>query len=308
MKIAFFAACLSLIAFLAAYNACATNDCPINRVIGQVASLTKTSANDEAILIREGKSTPLDGRECLFFGDRIETRNNAQVAINTVKEHIVIGQGQSSSSWSTSDKQEKKGDLDEEPLIIKMWTLLTNAQAFPRPVLARGAESRCEGESFSSLPIAPLRQLPTGKQRIGSDLTELIAAWKSGTGFDNVQVRLIRRDGTVVFSKKACGQSWRAVQLPGGGFKPGEGLVLEATDAKGGKLSWDIEVVSPENMPTPKRPPTSQSQLGVWRFFAADASSRLDAVSRLTINDSALAAPKWIFNAALSDTGFEEVK
>ena len=287
-----------------------SENCPIEECIGQITSISTPSDSDTVIITRNGQTHVAVLGDCLLYGDKVEVFNSAIALLQTEEYSLELSKTKPHQKWRAPSKTKNIPDPDNFlQKAEKVWEALTTNYNLPTKVLARGQEIDCmdySGYTDNTIPIAALPSLKTRKQIIGTDLKQIAVAWKKGTGFDRVQLRLFNSSGDVIFSKNICHVNWYVIDISSIAPIPMPGLYLKVTDIKGHSIEWNIEILPSEQMPHPSKPFFEKSMLGVWRFLSSSSEYRLDAFSRLIGSDTFLVAPSWVLSASLS--GFDPEK
>ena len=90
---------------------------------------------------------------------------------------------------------------------------------------------------------------------------------------------------------ETCSTGHVALPLRPGDIHPNETLTLEIVDGQGGRLTYELIVVEPKDLPLPPADIQSQWLVAAWRLAAGPPDTRLDSIARLqTAPPDALAA------------------
>ncbi|HBL53339.1 MAG TPA: hypothetical protein DDZ34_04740 [Syntrophaceae bacterium] len=279
--------------------------CSPELVIGQI-SLISPEGEKGVVIRRNGEIIEAVTGDCLVFGDSVDAGKNALVGIVTGTKYIEIGRSRPGTTWNAPQMPQERPAAGFVQSLKQVWETICRNYDLPRPAVSRGG-AQCDGEGYG-VALEPLISLPPVQQRIGSDLTQLVVAWKKGTGRRQVRAQLVLDGGKTLAATQVCHRSWGILEFPSGTLRPGQALMLELSDTGGTRITWRIEVVPAAALPSPQEPVREQSMLGVWRMLLGGAGTRLDALSRMTSLDSPLATPRWVFNAVLEDKLSDEVR
>jgi hypothetical protein len=233
------------------------------------------------------------------FGDRIDASNNVRVRIASLDSNILIGKFQRSLSWSAP-----KEVHDPSPVFLSRAQKVL-AELFNRNKdnsyygAARGDLASCNDLVHGTKQsLEPLVALPAIPQVIGSDLTEIVVAWKPVLNLGNVSVILSQLDGNVISKKHICNRNHCQIDIPQDSIHAGENFILEVLDTNGKKLKWDISVVLADTLPKPQESTNDNWLLGVWRLIETGDEYKLDSVSRLSTGIRKSYA-SWMFQKAI---------
>lgn len=274
--------------------------CPIERNIAFIGAIDGPPGH--AFVLRGAHRLPARPAQCLLYGDIVAADRTVIVDIVTPDSNRRIGRLLSATRWQAPPQP-------AEP--VPAWLQLVQ-QAFDMfrrnwttHDSGRGQTASCQGAPQEiGPPIGPLHRLPPRPQSVGADLTTLVVAWKRGSGFGDVTVRLGHTNGTSIMTKQVCRRAHQVLTLNDGVLRPGDALVLEARDVRGERLEWKINVVAPEQLPHPPGKVPIPWLLGAWRLVEADAEFWLDAVSRLESGTAQSVAAQQFREAVLADRRF----
>ena len=96
----------------------------------------------------------------------------------------------------------------------------------------------------------------------------------------------------MISQAETCSTGHIALPLRPGDIHPNEMLTLEVVDGRGGRLTYELIVVEPKDLPLPPADIPSQWLVAAWRLAAGPPDTRLDSIARLqTAPPDTLAAP-----------------
>lgn len=275
--------------------------CPLNFV----ARVTEIDGPASQVkLVREGKQSSVEVDQCLFANDHIDA-GLASVRIETMAGPIRIGRHQEFTSYDVGQgpKAYHYGDMSALERGQQFYNQLSKLPRLSAPGLGRAGSSGCEKRSADSARrLSPLRRLPEGHQRVGSDLAMLLISWSPTLGREEITVRLSRGNGTDKISEqRVCGVAHTALTIPPGLVKPGDTLIATVTTQTGEVLTWSIEIVAPTSLLHPPDHMAPAWMLGAWRMEAGGVDIQMDAVSRVASGASDYLAAQEILSATLAN-------
>jgi hypothetical protein len=270
-----------IILLILASQVFAFGKCPIQSVVGEIQNIN--GPVEEVKLFRDGERINVQNGQCLVYGDRIEASSNVTVRIASNDTNLLVGKYQRSLSWSAPNKQSDSNFA----FLTRAGNVLT--ELFNKNIdssaygTGRGGTELCSDlKPLMTQPIKPLVELPSISQKLGADLASIVVAWKAGSGSGDVLVVLSHSNGGVIAEKHVCKIAHSLIKIPQGTIHTGDSLILEAQDANGTKLRWNITVVMAEQMPKPKESINTDWVLGIWRLIETGGEYKLDSISRLS--------------------------
>ena len=120
----------------------------------------------------------------------------------------------------------------------------------------------------------------------------------------SVQATLRGNEGNAIAHAETCSSAHVALPLPAGVAHPNDVLTLEITDGSRGKLTYELIVVEPKDLPLPPAATQSQWLIAAWRLAAGPPDTRLDSIARLQTAPSDSLAAQAISEAVFSDAKF----
>lgn len=271
--------------------------CPIARVVARVQSVTGEAAKAEIKRAPTGEIVPATPGACVLYGDRLEVGLEAVVTIETTSGVRHVG-GPYDPVFEAPEAVEAVSPgvgsyvgAFYRSLFAK--SVLTAAATGRASLIEAAGEApeHCAPDREAAPPLAPLDRLAETRQRIGADLAEIVAAWKPSERPHSVRVILRGSEGRVISQAETCSAGHVSLPLPTGAMHPKETLTLEILDGRGGKLTYELIVVEPKDLPLPPAAVPSQWLVAAWRLAAGPPDTRLDSLARLqTAPPDALAA------------------
>lgn len=255
-------------------------------------------------LIREGQESLVEVGQCLLWNDRLDA-GLASVTIKAKGTTIRIGRYQDINTYNVGPPPEpdRSGGMKVSEQIQLFFDYMAQSAKLSSPGIGRAGSGFCEKRTANSARrLTPLRRLPTGYQRVGSDLAALLIGWSPTLGQEEITVRLARPDDkNTITEKRVCGVAHIDLPIPAGRMKPGDNLIATVTTQAGDVLTWSIEIVAPSSLAQPPEPIEPAWMLGAWRMQAGGADNQLDALSRLTLGSRDYLAAHEIQEATLAD-------
>ena len=257
--------------------------CPVQMIVGQIQDIN--GPIDEVKLMRNGERINVQNGQCLMYGDKIEVTTKVIVRIASVNENFLIGKFQRSVSWSAPNEE----FFDYDSTFLYRFQQVMDELFKKNPDhsyfgAAREASQPCDDlNSRSRNQIKEINGLPTITQKVGSDLSTLSVAWDPNSGSGDVSIVLSHLDSKIITTKRICNNTNCLIDIPQETLHANDSLVLEAQDANGSLLRWNIIVVNPEQLPAPKESINDGWLLGAWRFIEAGPEFKLDSLSRISI-------------------------
>ena len=287
--------------------------CPMDQVVAVVRSVdgdpTKAAIKRATTDGQVTPTTPITRGMCILRGDRLEAGPQAVVTLETGSELRHVG-GQYDPVFEAPQaaRQFRRASW----LISSPTTTGFSARAsrpFMRPagqlLDATGeAPDKCVSAEETAPPLAPLDRLAVSRQRIGADLREIVAAWKPAEPMRSVQATLRGKEGNAIAHAETCSSAHVALPLPAGVAHPNDVLTLEITDGSRGKLTYELIVVEPKDLPLPPSATQSQWLIAAWRLAAGPPDTRLDSIARLQTAPPDTLAAQAISEAVFSDAKF----
>ncbi len=246
--------------------------CPVDRMAGRVEKIQ--GAPDRIVLTRGAARVPARVGACILYGDRLDASRAAEIQIDTDDGTKDLGQLTGVLAWDVPDP-----GRPSDPSVASVLDVFYRAIAEPvhsRPVTGVARDSSCEDNDANASAIAALPAVPLEKQRIGADLTEVVAAWSKGSAKRSVTVRLGSAGGAALATASACALSFVRLTLAPNSLKAGNLLVLRIEDFGGSSLEWQIEVVAPESLPRPTGQVGADWELAAWRLAEGTKDAGLD--------------------------------
>jgi hypothetical protein len=297
--------------------------CPMDRVVAVVrsvdgdpakAAITRTATDDPATPIKPVTPTPpitpVAPGMCILNGDRLEAGPQAVVTLDTGSEFRHVG-GQYDPVFAAPQAAETVPP-GVVAYIKSYYRRLFSKSA--QTVYATGraslleatdeAGAQCVSAEEAAPPLAPLDRLARSRQRIGADLQEILAAWKPVESIRSVQATLRGKGGNEIAHAETCTSSHVALRLPAGVAHPNDVLTLEISDGRRGKLTYELIVVEPKDLPLPPAATQSQWLIAAWRLAAGPPDTRLDSLARLQTAPPDTLAAQAISKAVFNDAKF----
>jgi hypothetical protein len=271
--------------------------CPIARVVARVQSVAGDAEKAEIKRAPNADVVPATPGACVLYGDRLEAGPEAVVTIETTNGVRHVG-GQYDPVFEAPEAVEAVSPGVASYVGAFYRSLFTGsvltAYATGRASFldATGeAPDKCVPAHEAASPLVPLDRLAETRQRIGADLAKLVAAWKPSGQPHSVRAILQRKDGRVIGQAETCSTGHVSLPLRPGNLHPNETLTLEVVDKQGGRLTYELIVVEPKDLPLPPADIQSQWLVAAWRLAAGPPDTRLDSIARLqTAPPDALAA------------------
>jgi len=253
-------------------------------------------------------TTPITRGMCILRGDRLEAGPQAVVTLETGSELRHVG-GQYDPVFEAPQAVETVSPGVVAYIKSYYHRLFSkNVQtvyATGRALDATGeAPDKCVSTQETVPPLAPLDRLAVSRQRIGADLREIVAAWKPAEPMRSVQATLRGNEGNAIAHAETCSSAHVALPLPAGVAHPNDVLTLEITDGSRGKLTYELIVVEPKDLPLPPAATQSQWLIAAWRLAAGPPDTRLDSIARLQTAPPDTLAAQAISEAVFSDAKF----
>jgi hypothetical protein len=287
--------------------------CPMDRVVAVIrsvdgdptkAAITRATTDGQVTHI-----TPTPDM-CILHGDRLEAGPQAVVTLEIGSESRHVG-GQYDPVFDAPPAKETVSPGVVAYINSYYHKLFSkNAQtvyATGRATLLDAtdeAPDKCVPTQETAAPLAPLDRLRDTHQRIGSDLQGIVAAWKPAERMRSVRATLRRKEGDAIAHAETCSSAHVTLPLPNGVAHLNDVLTLEISDGSPGKLTYELIVVEPKDLPLP--PATTQSQwlIAAWRLAAGPPDTRLDSLARLQTAPPDTLAAHAISEAVWSDAKF----
>ena len=296
-----------IIVFCNVMTVFASEVCLPDYMIGQL-TYKNSSCRDNIIVRRDSEYFSPPSGQCLMYNDTVTVKDSCVVRIVTRSKSVYIGRQDTPNEWKAPEKKIVHTALHEDNAFLRIISKLFETQAISKVVVSQGGADESAEMNSNSAPLAALANLPVGRQKIGTDLKELLVAWKDGSGIGFAEASLSRGGAAVPGSaSRVCWKAWTTIPLPAA-LAPGEQFVLKVVDAQGNKLEWNVEVCAVNTLPLIPSAASSNAMAGLWRLFRAPAEYRMDALSRLNGDSSDIVTARGIFNAVLADTHIGEGK
>jgi hypothetical protein len=271
--------------------------CPIARVVARVQSVAGDTEKAEIKRAPAGDVVPVTPGACVLYGDRLEAGPEAVVTLETTNGVRHVG-GQYDPVFAAPEAVEAVSPG------VGSYVGAFYRSLFTRSVLTAAATGRaslldatgktpdkCVPAQEAASPLAPLDRLAETRQRIGADLTKIVAAWKPSGQPHSVRAILHGKEGGVISQAETCSSGHVALPLRPGDIHSNETLTLEVVDGRGGRLTYELIVIEPKDLPLPPADIPSQWLVAAWRLAAGPPDTRLDSLARLqTAPPDALAA------------------
>jgi hypothetical protein len=286
--------------------------CPMDQVVAVVRSVdgdpTKAAIQRATTDGQVTPTTPITRGMCILRGDRLEAGPQAVVTVETGSEFRHVG-GQYDPVFEAPPANETVSPGVVAYINSYFHRLFSkNVQtvyATGRALDATGeAPDKCVSTQETAPPLAPLDRLAVSRQRIGADLREIVAAWKPAEPMRSVQATLRGKEGNAIAHAETCSSAHVALPLPAGVAHPNDVLTLEITDGSRGKLTYELIVVEPKDLPLPPAATQSQWLIAAWRLAAGPPDTRLDSIARLQTAPPDTLAAQAISEAVFSDAKF----
>ena len=286
--------------------------CPMDQVVAVVRSVdgdpTKAAIQRATTDGQVTPTTPITRGMCILRGDRLEAGPQAVVTLETGSELRHVG-GQYDPVFEAPQAVETVSPGVVAYIKSYYHRLFSkNVQtvyATGRALDATGeAPDKCVSTQETAPPLAPLDRLAVSRQRIGADLREIVAAWKPAEPMRSVQATLRGKEGNAIAHAETCSGAHVALPLPAGVAHPNDVLTLEITDGSRGKLTYELIVVEPKDLPLPPTATQSQWLIAAWRLAAGPPDTRLDSIARLQTAPPDTLAAQAISEAVFSDAKF----
>lgn len=288
--------------------------CPMDRVVAVVrsvdgdptkAAIRRATTGDQVTPIKPVTPTP---GMCILNGDRLEAGPQAVVTLETGSEFRHVG-GQYDPVFEAPPANEAVSPGVVAYINSYYHRLFSKSAqtvyATGRALDATGeAPGQCVPAQEAAPPLAPLDRLADSRQRIGADLREIVAAWKPAGQMHSVRATLRGKDGKAIAQAETCSSAHVALPLPAGAAQPNDVLTLEITDGSPGRLTYELVVVEPKELPLPPAATQSQWLMAAWRLAAGPPDTRLDSIARLRTAPPETLAAQAISEAIWSDAKF----
>lgn len=281
--------------------------CLPDYMIGQLTYNT-SFCSDNIIVMRDSEYFFPPSGQCLMYNDTVTVKGGCVVKIVSKSKSIYIGRQDTPNEWKAPGKKIVHTALHEDNVFLHIVSKLFKTQVISKRIVSQGVSDESAEMNSNSTALTALANLPVGKQKIGSDLKDLLVAWKDGSGIGFVEATLSQWGAVMPGSaSRVCWKAWTTIPLPAG-LAPGEQLVLKVVDAQGNQLQWNVEVCAANTLPLIPAAASSNAMAGLWRLLRAPAEYRMDALSRLNGDSSDIVTARGIFNAVLADTPIGEGK
>jgi hypothetical protein len=307
---AFFAANLFVAALGAGLNVADADEkaCPIARVVARVQSLAGDAQKAQIKRAPTGDVAPARPGACVLYGERLEVGPEAVVTIETTNGVRHVG-GQYDPVFAAPDAVEAVspgvssyvGALYRSLFAESVMTAAATGRASLLDATGE-APDQCVPAQEGASPLVPLDRLGETRQRIGADLAEIVAAWKPSGRPHSVRAILRGKEGGVISQAETCSSAHVALPLRPGDVHPNETLTLEVVDGRGGRLTYELIVVEPKDLPLPPAAIPSQWLVAAWRLAAGPPDTRLDSLARLQTAPPDTLAAQAIFEAVWNDS------
>ena len=259
-----------------------------------------------AKIVRKGGrvETQIDGA-CINGGDRLEAGPGVVVDLHTGKGERHVG-GPYDPAFEAPVDPVDRGSPSVSASVSDYMTKL-----FPglfthvgSPVAAVGRESkRCSPADEPPQPLAPLSRLQQSHQKIGSDLTTIVAAWRPASGPHSVHVVVSDPGGRPIAEAQTCRNAHVALSPLQGRLHPGDRLTLVIAGT-GDKILYELSVVDPKDLPVPPVALSAPWLEAAWRLAAGPPDVQLDSLSRLQSAPADALGPRSLSEAIWSDSKF----
>jgi hypothetical protein len=271
--------------------------CPIARVVARVQSVAGDAQKAQIKRAPTGDVAPATPGACVLYGERLEVGPEAVVTLETTNGVRHVG-GQYDPVFAAPEAVEAVspgvssyvGALYRSLFAGNVMTAAATGRASLLDATDE-APDQCVPAQEGASPLIPLDRLAVTRQRIGADLSKIIAAWKPSAHPHSVRAILRGKEGGVISQAETCSSGHVALPLRPGDIHANETLTLEVVDGRGGKLTYELIVVEPKDLPLPPANIPSQWLVAAWRLAAGPPDTRLDSLARLqTAPPDALAA------------------
>jgi hypothetical protein len=279
--------------------------CPIARVVARVQSVAGDAQKAEIKRAPTGDVVPATPGACVLYGDRLEAGPEAVVTIETTNGVRHVG-GQYDPIFAAPEAVESVspgvasyvGAFYRSLFAGSVMTAYATGRANLLDATGE-APDKCVPAQEAASPLAPLDRLVETRQRIGADLAKIVAAWKPSGQPHSVRAILRGKEGGVISQAETCSTGHVALPLRPGDIHPNETLTLEVVDGRGGRLTYELIIVEPKDLPLPPAAIPSQWLVAAWRLAAGPPDTRLDSIARLqtappdTLAAQAIAEAVW---------------
>jgi hypothetical protein len=309
---AIFAANVLVAALGAGPNFAAADEkaCPIARVVARVQSVAGDALKAEIKRAPTGEIVPATPGACVLYGDRLEAGPEAVVTIETTNGVRHVG-GQYDPVFAAPEAVESVspgvasyvGAFYRSLFAGSVMTAYATGRANLLDATGE-APDKCVPAREAASPLAPLDRLAETRQRIGADLAKIVAAWRPSGQPHSVRAILHGKEGGVISQAETCSSGHVALPLRPGDIHPNETLMLEVVDGRGGRLTYELIIVEPKDLPLPPADIPSQWLVAAWRLAAGPPDTRLDSIARLQTAPPDTLAAQAISEAIWSDAKF----
>ena len=272
--------------------------CPIDQVAGQI--LDSSGPTGGVRLWRNGRLIPISQNACVLYGDKLEVSRGSTVNVVTAQDTLAFSGSGKTARWTPVSPTGPSSPGVIGVLQGAFGQLFAPNRAPPVPGFARGSDT-CSNRDDPGPPMAPLARFPIVPQMLGNDLSEIFAVWSGGS--PNVTVTLLRQDGVVIASAHSCWSHFSELLLSNGALQPGERLTLRIGDAHGDTLSYPVEIVSRDALPSPAERMDDWIR-GAWQLTSAGDGYRLDAIARVAAGSKTDYPARRIIQAVISNEPF----
>ena len=225
---------------------------------------------------------------CVLYGDRLEAGPEAVVTIETTSGVRHVG-GQYDPVFEAPEAVEAVspgvasyvGALYRSLFAKSVMTAAATGRASLLEATGEAPDTMrpCPGSGVASRPARSARRDPSADRRRSRRdrcSMETVRAAAFGAG-DPARERGPRDQ----LRLKPAAARHVALPLRPGDIHPNETLTLEIVDGRGGKLTYELIVVEPKDLPLPPAAMPSQWLVAAWRLAAGPPDTRLDSIARL---------------------------
>jgi hypothetical protein len=280
--------------------------CPIAGVVARVQSVAGDAEKAKIKRAPNGDAAPATPGACVLYGDRLEAGPETVVTLETTNGVRHVG-GQYNPVFEAPEAVETVSPGVASYVGAFYHSLFRKSAltvyATGRSLDATGeAPDQCVPAQEAASPLAPLDRLGETRQRIGADLAEIVAAWKPSAHPHSVRAILHGKAGGVISQAETCTSGHVALPLRPGDVHPNETLTLEVVDGRGGRLTYELMVVEPKDLPRPPADIPNQWLVAAWRLAAGPPDTRLDSLARLQTAPPDTLAAQAISEAVWNDS------
>jgi hypothetical protein len=253
------------------------------------------------IVRKDGKAEPATEGACINHGERLEAGVGVVVDLRTGQGERHVGGPYDPVFQAPLGPANGESPSASAYLETLFRGLLSHGG---QPTPATGRESkRCSPANEAPQPLAPLSRLQQSHQKIGADLTTIIAAWKPSSAPHSVHVALNDPRGGLIAEAQTCRNAHVELSPLQGRLHLGDRLTLVIADA-GDKILYELSVVDPKDLPAPPVALSVPWLDAAWRLAAGPPDVLLDSLSRLQTAPADALGARSLSDAVWSDSSF----